>query len=115
MQQECPPAPHSAARLAPGDLVDEREAALILGVAVQTMRNWRWRGEGPQVRKLGKRCVRYLVADLAMFAHIVDRPTAESSLAGPERVRPEECPTPSAKAMARLRAQYLQEQTGGGP
>jgi len=53
--------------LAPGDLVDEKEAAAILGAHVQTLRNWRWRGEGPRFRKIGLRLVRYHRADLADF------------------------------------------------
>lgn len=53
--------------LAPGDLVDESEAAAILGARVQTLRNWRWRGEGPHFHKIGQRLVRYHRADLAAF------------------------------------------------
>jgi len=53
--------------LIPGDLVDENEAAAILGARVQTLRNWRWRGEGPRYRKVGLRLVRYHRADLASF------------------------------------------------
>jgi predicted DNA-binding transcriptional regulator AlpA len=50
-------------------LVDEREAALILGVSVQTLRNWRTlgAGNGPRWKKLGKRLVRYRRADLEAF------------------------------------------------
>ncbi|HSC11186.1 MAG TPA: helix-turn-helix domain-containing protein [Rhodanobacteraceae bacterium] len=53
--------------LVPGDLVDENEAAAILGARVQTLRNWRWRGEGPRFRKIGLRLVRYHRTDLAAF------------------------------------------------
>ena len=62
-----PLAPHVAAKLSPGDLVDEREAAAILGAQVQTLRNWRWRNTGPRWRKVGARLVRYHRADLAAF------------------------------------------------
>lgn len=55
------------APLQAGDLLDEREASAVLGVAVQTLRNWRWRGVGPRTRKLGARMVRYHRADLAAF------------------------------------------------
>lgn len=54
--------------LRPGDLVDEHTAAEILDAAVQTLRNWRWKGEGPRYRKIGARLVRYHRADLAAFA-----------------------------------------------
>lgn len=60
-------APAIAAPLSPGDLVDENEAAAILDARVQTLRNWRWRGEGPRYRKIGARLVRYHRADLAAF------------------------------------------------
>lgn len=59
--------PQPAATLAPGDLLDERAAAAILGASVQTLRNWRWRGEGPRYRKIGRRLVKYLRADLLVF------------------------------------------------
>ena len=68
MRTETPPAPHTAAPLNPGDLVNEREAAAILGCAVQSLRNWRWTGnKGPRYRKTGERMVRYHRADLAAF------------------------------------------------
>lgn len=57
-----------AAPLAPGDLIDEREAAAILGVGVQTLRNWRWTDKPPRYRKIG-RCVRYHRADLAALVN----------------------------------------------
>lgn len=64
--------PDGAARdmpaLTAGDLVDEREAAAILNVSLSVLRNWRWKKAGPRYRKLGRRMVRYHVADLAAFA-----------------------------------------------
>lgn len=59
------PMPLSAAN--PADLLDETEAAKSLAVSVQTMRNWRWKGEGPRYVKVGKRAVRYRRADLTAF------------------------------------------------
>ena len=67
MHSSNPLAPPSTAPLQPGDLVDENEAAAILGARVQTLRNWRWRGEGPRFRKIGSRLVRYYRTDLAAF------------------------------------------------
>ena len=64
-QNECEP--RNAVFLHPGDLLDEKEAAAILGMAVQTLRNWRWRGKGPRVHKVGARLVRYHRADLLAF------------------------------------------------
>lgn len=51
----------------PADLLDENAAAAALDVAVQTLRNWRWRGEGPRFVKVGTRLVRYRRGDLAAF------------------------------------------------
>jgi predicted DNA-binding transcriptional regulator AlpA len=62
-----PLTPYDPAPLSPGDLVDEREAAAILSASVQTLRNWRWSGNGPRWRKVGQRMVRYHRADLAAF------------------------------------------------
>ena len=67
MNPTITPTPQPAPILAPGDLLDERGAAAILGISVQTLANWRWRGEGPRYRKLGLRLVRYLRADLLAF------------------------------------------------
>lgn len=53
--------------LAPGDLIDEREAAALLGLAVGTLRNWRALRQGPRFRKIGTRAVRYRRADVAAF------------------------------------------------
>lgn len=50
-----------------GSLLDERKAAAILDVSLSTLRNWRWKGEGPRFRKIGGRMVRYHRADLAAF------------------------------------------------
>jgi len=52
---------------APGDLIDEREAAAILNLSVVTLRNWRALRQGPRFRKIGARLVRYHRADLAAF------------------------------------------------
>ena len=66
------PAPQPAIKIGPGDLLDERAAAAILGASVQTLRNWRWRGEGPRYRKIGKRLVRYARAGLQAFLEGMD-------------------------------------------
>lgn len=66
-----PLAPHVAAPLNVGDLVDEHEAAAILSTAVRTLRNWRALRKGPRYRKIGARMVRYHRADLAAFQHVM--------------------------------------------
>jgi hypothetical protein len=46
--------------------VDENQASKILGVAVQTLRNWRHLRRGPAYVKMG-RSVRYQVKDLEAY------------------------------------------------
>jgi hypothetical protein len=67
IQPVTSPTPAAAAKLEPGDLVTETEAAAILGCAVQSLRNWRWRRTGPRWVRVGQRLVRYKRADLAAF------------------------------------------------
>jgi len=47
-------------------LVNETEAARILGLSVKTLRRWRWAGKPPCFLKLGG-AVRYDPADLEAF------------------------------------------------
>ena len=47
-------------------LITEKEAAIILCVAVATLRRWRWACKGPQFRKIGG-AVRYALSDLQAF------------------------------------------------
>lgn len=56
-----------AAKLAAGNLLTDTEVAALCGCAVQTLRNMRWRGEGPRFVKLGGRMVRYKPADVQAF------------------------------------------------
>ena len=44
--------------------IDDVKASELIGVAVQTLRNWRFEGKGPPYIKCG-RAVRYRVKDLA--------------------------------------------------
>ncbi len=48
------------------NLIDEKQAAQILNVAVQTMRNRRMQGRPPKYVKLG-RSIRYDVSDLDAY------------------------------------------------
>ncbi|MEY2150258.1 helix-turn-helix transcriptional regulator [Rhodanobacter sp. 115] len=71
--------PQPIAKLEPGDLVTEREAAASLGVAVRTLRNWRALRKGPHYRKIGTRLVRYHRADLAEFQRIMVGESGEAA------------------------------------
>lgn len=64
-------APPPAGKVDPGDLVDDKEAAAILGTSAKTMRNWRSLRKGPTYRKIGARLVRYHRADLIAYQKIV--------------------------------------------
>jgi hypothetical protein len=48
--------------------VDEKKAAKILDIAVQTLRNWRQSRRGPAYFKMG-RSVRYKVDDLRAYTN----------------------------------------------
>ena len=56
-----------AAKAAAGYLLTDTEVAALLGASLQTVRNWRWRGEGPRFVKLGGRMVRYKPDDVQAF------------------------------------------------
>lgn len=61
--------------------IKDTEAAELLGVAPQTMRNWRFLGKGPAYLRLGegeRPAIRYLIEDLHKYM--------ES-----KRIVPEEC------------------------
>ncbi len=47
-------------------VVSDDRAAEMIGVAVQTLRNWRHQRKGPAYLKIG-RCVRYQLEDLKRF------------------------------------------------
>ncbi len=47
-------------------LLNEKQVAKILGVARQTIANWRFQGRPPRYCKLG-RAVRYSLADIESF------------------------------------------------
>lgn len=72
-------APAPAAKLEPGDLVDERHAAETLGVSAKTLQNWRALRKGPRYRKIGARLVRYHVADLADFQRVMACESGEAA------------------------------------
>ncbi|MFH1070292.1 MAG: helix-turn-helix domain-containing protein [Candidatus Glassbacteria bacterium] len=48
-------------------LIDERQLAETLGMALQTIRNWRHTGHGPAYLKIGGRSVRYRLVDVREF------------------------------------------------
>lgn len=67
MERKKEPAPLEDVALKPGDLVTDREAAEILGLAVQTLRNWRYERRGPPYRRIGGRVIRYSLRELDAY------------------------------------------------
>ena len=64
-------------------------AAVYLGVSNRTLEEWRRAGRGPQFIKIGKKIVRYEIAELDKFlAEGQRRSTSDKSdlLASPERL-----------------------------
>lgn len=59
--------PHIVSRLTDADfLLDRPQAAAFLGLSVPTLERWAAAGEGPPIRRLGKR-VKYSLAALKAF------------------------------------------------
>lgn len=56
-----------AAKLEAGNLLTDSDVAALCGCAVQTLRNMRWRGDGPKWVRLGSRMIRYKPADVRAF------------------------------------------------
>lgn len=50
----------------PKTLLNQKEAAIYLGLSTRTLEGWRLRGGGPLYSKLGS-CVRYRLGDLDAF------------------------------------------------
>ena len=50
------------------NILKEEDAARYLNIAVQTLRNWRCRCEGPPYLKIGRRAIRYHSEDLEVFS-----------------------------------------------
>ena len=48
-------------------IINEKEAAHLLSVGVQTLRNWRHLRKGPPYIKISSRSVRYRISDLGSF------------------------------------------------
>ena len=63
-------------------LMNEKEAAELLGFAVRTLQTWRSRGGGPPFIRVSSRCVRYRREDL--LAWIAERRRLSTSDPGPD-------------------------------
>ena len=48
-------------------MLNEQEAAAILGLSRRTLQAWRRLGKGPKYKKLGERAVRYELETLQAF------------------------------------------------
>ncbi len=59
-------------------LINEHEAAGILGLSVKTLRRWRWAGRPPRFLKIGS-AVRYDPVELATFIEAARRTSTTDS------------------------------------
>lgn len=62
-------------------LLDDRQAAKVLGLARKTLQEWRRKGLGPKFVVISMRAIRYKQADLEDFieSRVVDPDTRNSS------------------------------------
>lgn len=77
-------------------LVNEHEAARVLGISVLTLRRWRWAGRPPEFLKIGS-AVRYDPAVLASFVDSCRRSSTARQEAAP---RPEKRDAPPRRRKA---------------
>lgn len=68
-------------------LMNEEEAAELLGFSVRTLQTWRFRGGGPVFIRVSSRCVRYRHEDLVVW--IEERARQSTSDIGPGEESPE--------------------------
>ena len=52
----------------PDSLLNEQQAAGLLGVTVRTLQKWRVRGGGPRFVRVSSRCIRYRRRELNHWA-----------------------------------------------
>jgi hypothetical protein len=64
----------------PSTLLNEHEAARLLGLKVTTLRRWRWAGKPPPFLKIGA-AVRYDPADLALLIKAARRTSTSAGVA----------------------------------
>lgn len=69
----------------PPRVVNEAEAARILGVARRTLQDWRFRGVGPRYIAYSRRSVRYRVSDLLEYMERCVRTSTSDPGPRPER------------------------------
>jgi predicted DNA-binding transcriptional regulator AlpA len=62
-------------------LIDERQAAKIVGYTVRALQNWRVRGGGPKFVKVSSRSVRYRRRDLIEWAESLLRSSTSQAAA----------------------------------
>jgi hypothetical protein len=60
-------------------LLSAKEAAALLRVHVNTLKNWRDRGVGPRALRVG-RCIKYRSTDLALFLERASVPAVQNPL-----------------------------------
>ncbi len=64
MGQRTPRTPRRSAARPPDALLNQRQAASLIGVSERTLECWRCRGGGPPFVKLSRRAVRYRRKDI---------------------------------------------------
>ena len=67
----------------PDALLNQAQAAALIGVSERTLECWRWRGDGPPYVKISRRAVRYRRRDIREWAESrLQRSTSDSQYSG---------------------------------
>ena len=67
----------------PDALLNQGQAASLIGVSERTLECWRWRGDGPPYVKISRRAVRYRRRDIREWAESrLQRSTSEPQYSG---------------------------------
>ena len=83
MDQQTSPARPPIAAHDPDALLNQVQAASLIGVSERTLECWRWRGDGPPYVKISRRAVRYRRRDIQEWAESrLQRSTSDPQYSG---------------------------------
>lgn len=83
LSHQTPHASEPTTRPDPDALLNQGQAASLIGVSERTLECWRWRGDGPPYVKISRRAVRYRRKDIQEWAESrLQRSTSDPQYSG---------------------------------